>query len=272
MRSSATDHDGVCVADNLLIIRIMRSIVIGLVASVAGVLGWTGIGYAQESKLAPSKTEVLKYFEYKMIAKDGGTFTMGADDGELNARPAHEVTLEPYYIGESEVSQKLWKLVMGNNPSGFTGSAAPMENLPVENVSWDEALVFIQRLNQITNETYRLPTEAEWEFAAKDEVSSSAHCISQSKLNDIKTEEVQKVTVMVGNVWEWCQDEYASYPGRKPEFRLKNARVIRGGSWYDNEMNCQPKVRGYFEKSGGCSSVGFRLAKSKKTGLIFPGR
>lgn len=250
----------------------MRSIVIGLVASVAGMLGWSGTGNAQEVKPVPSKVEVMKYFEYKMIEKEGGAFIMGADDGEPNAMPAHEVKLEPYYIGESEVSQKLWKLVMGSNPSAFTGSAAPMENLPVENVSWDEALVFIQRLNQITNETYRLPTEAEWEFAAMDDVASAAHCITQSKLNDIKTVEVEKTRAMVGNVWEWCQDEYASYPGRKPEFRLKNARVIRGGSWYDNEINCQPRVRGYFEKSGGCSSVGFRLAKSKKTGLIFPGR
>lgn len=219
-----------------------------------------------------SKSEVLKHFEYPMNELEGGTFTMGDDNGETNARPAHQVTVEPYYIGKWEVSQKLWKLVMGYNPSAFTGEAAPNDNLPVENVSWDDAMEFIRRLNQITSETYRLPSEAEWEFAAKDEQAVSAHNISRSRMRDTKTEEVQKVTSMVGNVWEWCLDEYKSYPGQKPEFKQGNARVIRGGSWFDNELNCSPKTRGFFDKSSGCSSIGFRLAKTKKTGLIFPGR
>lgn len=227
---------------------------------------------AQLKKPVVSRSEVLKHFEYPMNELEGGVFTMGSDEGELNARPAHQVTIEPFYIGKYEVSQKLWNLVMGYNPSAFTGDENPNENLPVENISWDQAMEFILKLNLITHETYRLPTEAEWEFAAKDEQAASAYGIAQSRLRDTKTEEVQKVSSMVGNVWEWCLDAYQNYPGAKPDFALNNARVIRGGSWFDNEINCSPKVRGYFDKTSGCSSLGFRLAKTKKTGLIFPGR
>ena len=103
---------------------------------------------------------------FNMIKVDGGTFTMGATPEQTNPRsiekPTHQVTLSSYYIGETEVTQGLWKAVMGSNPSWFTG-----DNLPVENVSWNDCQQFIDKLNSLTGKNFRLPTEAEWEFAAR---------------------------------------------------------------------------------------------------------
>lgn len=103
--------------------------------------------------------------EIEMVFVEGGTFTMGFDADETEhayETPKHEVTLHDYKIGKYEVTQALWETVMGNNPSTFKG-----ENLPVENVSWHDVQQFIKKLNKLTGKHFRLPTEAEWEFAAR---------------------------------------------------------------------------------------------------------
>ena len=114
-----------------------------------------------------SRTFTVNGVKFTMVPVEGGTFTMGAtseqgSDAEEYEKPAHKVTLSDYYIGQTEVTQALWKAVMGSNPSDSKG-----DNLPVEQVSWDDCQVFIQNLNQLTGKQFRLPTEAEWEYAAR---------------------------------------------------------------------------------------------------------
>lgn len=187
-----------------------------------------------------------------MVYVDGGTFTMGAtyeqgSDAWDDEKPTHRVTLSSFYIGKYEVTQAEWKAVMGNNPSYFKG-----DNLPVESVSWDDCQTFIRKLNALTGKTFRLPTEAEWEFAARggnhsrgckysgsDYIGSVAwydgnsgsktHPIGQKSPNELGLYD------MSGNVWEWCQDWYGSYSSSSqtnPTGAFSGSyRVRRGGSW-----------------------------------------
>ena len=114
-----------------------------------------------------NQTFTVKGVNFEMVAVEGGTFTMGATEEQGSdvyddEKPTHQVTLSSYYIGKTEVTQELWQAVMGSNPSNFSGT-----NLPVERVSWDDCQEFITKLNALTGKTFRLPTEAEWEFAAR---------------------------------------------------------------------------------------------------------
>ena len=218
---------------------------------------------------------------FTMVFVKGGTFTMGAtseqgDDAESEEEPTHRVTLSDYYIGQTEVTQDLWQAVMGSNPSEWKGP-----DLPVEYVSWNDCQTFISRLNQLTGRRFRLPTEAEWEYAARGGNKSSGYKYSGS--NDIgsvawydgnsgsKTHPVgQKqanelgIYDMSGNVWEWCQDWYGSYSSSdqtNPQGPSSASyRVIRGGSWFNFarlcwvsfRFNCFPDISAY--------SLGLRLA------------
>ena len=166
--------------------------------------------------------------EFFMIPVRGGTFTMGTDaTGDIytdNERPAHEVTLSDYYIGQTEVTQELWYAVMGHNPSFHSGKA----NLPIENVTWNACLKFVQRLSELTELKFRLPTEAEWEYAARGGVYATGHLYSGSdKIDDIAWYSSNSVDAthpvgtlapnelgiydMNGNVQEWCLDWYSDY-------------------------------------------------------------
>ena len=114
-----------------------------------------------------SADEIINAYVNSMVYVEGGTFTMGATseqggDADGDEKPAHSVTLSSYHIGQTEVTQELWEAVMGSNPSKFKGS-----NRPVECVSWDDCQEFLSRLNRITGKRFRLPTEAEWEYAAR---------------------------------------------------------------------------------------------------------
>ena len=118
-------------------------------------------------KTGANQTITVKGVSFTMVYVEGGTFTMGctAEQGgecDSDEKPVHSVTLSGYYIGETEVTQALWKAVMGNNPSYSKG-----DNLPVEEVSWEDCQTFIRKLNSLTGRTFRLPTEAEWEYAAR---------------------------------------------------------------------------------------------------------
>ncbi len=199
-----------------------------------------------------------------MVRVEAGTFTMGATpemenpwDGE---KPTHQVTLtNDYYIGKYEVTQALWKAVMGNNPSNFKG-----DNLPVEMVSWDECQEFISKLNSITGKTFRLPTEAEWEYAARggkksrgyqysgsnnladvawyeDNSGSKTHAVGSKQANELG------IYDMSGNVWEWCQDWKGSYSSSSQVnptgANSGSNRVYRGGGWSGNARYCRSSCR-----------------------------
>ena len=172
-------------------------------------------------------TETRNNLNIQMVAVQGGTFTMGCtseqgDDCYDDERPAHRVTVSDFYIGKYEVTQAQWRAVMGFNPSYFKG-----DNLPVETVSWDDVMDFIHKLNSLTGRQYRLPTEAEWEYAArggnnyKYSGSNSAGNVAWYGYNSSRTTHPVGTKSangfglydMSGNVYEWCSDWYRAYNG-----------------------------------------------------------
>ena len=217
---------------------------------------------------------------FNMVRVDGGTFAMGAteeqgisaDDAE---KPAHQVTLSSYMIGETEVTQALWQAVMGSDPSYYGGS-----NRPVEQVSWEDCQVFIQKLNQVTGRQFRLPTEAEWEFAARGGNNSRKkkysggnavgqlawHTGNSSNTNNVKTKAPNELGLydMSGNVWEWCQDWYGEYTTEaltNPKGSLQGTkRVYRGGGYLDSAVYCRVSCRSSGEPSFRLGTIGMRLA------------
>ena len=219
--------------------------------------------------------------EIEMVYVSGGTFTMGAtseqgSDAYSDEKPAHSVTLSGYYIGKYEVTQELWKAVMGSNPSNFKG-----DNLPVENVSWNDVQEFLRKLNAMTGKRYRLPTEAEWEFAARGGNSSRGYKYSGSnslgsvawyygnsgdRTHAVGTKSPNELGIydMSGNVWEWCQDWYGSYSSssqRNPKGPNSGSnRVLRGGSWSINARYCRVSRRDYDTPVLRFNFLGFRLA------------
>lgn len=228
-----------------------------------------------------------------MVYVEGGTFMMGAtaeqgEDADSDEKPAHRVTLDSYYIGKYPVTQRLWKTVMGNNPSYFKG-----DNLPVESVSWYDVEKFIKELNRLTRKNYRLPTEAEWEFAARGGNKSRGYkysgsnniddvawhegnsLIKRHKWFSILLDERQPHPVgtkrpnelgiydMSGNVYEWCHDGYGSYRSstlRNPTCLSGSDRMIRGGSWNYGAGNCRVSYRGSRSPGRRFVILGFRLA------------
>jgi len=195
-----------------------------------------------------------------------------------NEKPAHSVTLSGYYIGKYEVTQGLWKAVMGvnNNPSYFTGS----DNLPVETVSWNQVKVFIDSLNRKTGKTYRLPTEAEWEYAARGGNKSGGYKYSGSntlgsvawygdnsgsKTHEVGTKSPNELGIydMSGNVWEWVGDWYASYTEgsqTNPTGPTTGSnRVNRGGGWSNGGRDCRVSIRDYYGPDNSGDYLGFRL-------------
>lgn len=196
--------------------------------------------------------------EFLMVHVDAGTFTMGAHSKQVSPfiqeRPAHEVTLtKDFYIAETEVTQALWKAVMDDNPSFDSG-----KNLPVEQVTWDDCQEFCRRLTERTGRKFRLPTSAEWEFAARGGNQSKDYTYSGSDNVDdvawysknagdashnVKTKQPNELGLydMSGNVWEWCLDDFTSYRSDKQTDpvgeNMDDDRVIRGGSFvYDAKM------------------------------------
>ena len=215
-----------------------------------------------------------------MIRVEGGTFRMGATEEMENPRdvekPVHEVTLSTYYLGETEVTQALWRAVMGRNPSYFKG-----DNHPVESVSWKDCQQFITKLNQLTGHTFSLPTEAQWEYAARGGNKSRHTQYSGSKnIGDVawyssnsgyETHPVGEklpnelgLYDMSGNVWEWCSDCWGSYSSgsqRDPAGpNSGDGRVRRGGGWLSGPRNCRSSNRNGYEPSYRNFDLGLRLA------------
>lgn len=219
---------------------------------------------------------------FTMIHVEGGTFTMGATsemtEPSSDEEPTHQVTLSSYYIGETEVTQALWKAVMGSNPSWFKG-----DNLPVEKVSWNDCQTFISKLNALTGKNFRLPTEAEWEFAARGgnqsrhtQYSGSSRIDdvawyygnSNDKTHPVKTKQPNELGIydMSGNVDEWCQDWYDSYSSDAQTDPTGagsgSLRVGRGGSWWGPPRACRSSYRNHGAHEGSCDNLGLRLALS----------
>lgn len=231
-----------------------------------------------------SQTFTVNGVKFTMLPVEGGTFTMGAtseqgSDAEDDEKPAHQVTLSDYYIGQTEVTQALWKAVMGSNPSDSKG-----DNLSVEQVSWDDCQVFIQKLNQLTGKQFRLPTEAEWEYAARggrksrgykyaggNNIGLVAWCGDNSgnETHPVATKQANELGVydMSGNVWEWCSDWYDSYQSSSqsdPQGPSSGfGRVLRGGSYDYDAGDCRVSRRGFNAPGNRGSGLGLRLSCKK---------
>ena len=209
-----------------------------------------------------------------MVWVEGGTFRMGATS-EQGSDAAHSVTVSGYYIGKTEVTQALWKAVMGSNPSCFKG-----DDLPVEDVSWNDCQEFIEKLNYLTGQNFRLPTEAEWEFACRGGNNSLGYEYSGSDYIDdvawswdnsgekthlVATKLPNELGIydMSGNVWEWCSDWYGDYSsGAQTNPKGPNdgvSRVGRGGCWYYDELSCRSSYRFLGDPTTCAAGLGLRL-------------
>ena len=236
-----------------------------------------------------SKTFDVNGVNFTMVHVQGGTFTMGAtseqgSDAYKDEKPAHSVTLSDYYIGETEVTQSLWKAVMGSLPSGISSSSYDLEGAQraVCYVSWDDCQTFLSRLNSLTGQHFKLPTEVQWEYAARGgnksrgskysgsvnvgEVAWYTGNTSAKGSRDVKTKQPNELGLydMSGNVDEWCQDwrgDYSSGSQTNPTGPAGGSlRVIRGGGWIDIAWVCRVSDRGYFTPSSRGHSLGLRLA------------
>lgn len=252
-------------------------------------------GSSATANAAGNLTFTVKGVKFTMVKVEAGAFQMGSNDGLDRGKPVHRVTIsKDYYMGQTEVTQALWKAVMGDNPSEFKG-----DNLPVEKVSWDDCQRFITKLNSLTGAKFRLPTEAEWEFAARGGNKSRGYKYSGSNTNDrvawyyensgdsrlddstrkydklisnkcrthpVGTKSANELGIydMSGNVWEWCYDWYGDYSSTAqtdPTGPTSGSfRVNRGGSWFNDAASCRVANRNRSTPSNRSSSLGFRLA------------
>ena len=242
---------------------------------------------------ASSQTFTANGVSFKMIRVEGGTFTMGAtseqgSDADSDEKPAHQVTLSSYYIGETEVTQALWQAVMGSTVSQQRDKANkewPLRgvgtNYPMYYISWDECQEFVRKLNSLTGQSFRLPTEAQWEFAARGGNKSQGYKYSGSntlgnvawytdnsgsETHPVKTKSPNELGIydMSGNVWEWCQDWYGSYSSSSqtnPTGASSGSyRVSRGGGWNGDAGNCRVSLRFNFSPGHRNFYLGLRLA------------
>jgi len=233
------------------------------------------------------KTISVHGVSFNMIGVKAGTFLMGSTQNQVSKFPAlrdsipqHEVTItKDYYLGETLVTQALWKCVMGNNPSKYKG-----DNRPVDSVSWADAQEFIKKLSALTHEIFRLPTEAEWEFAARggikcknfvyagsNDVDDVAWCYQHNETKEThpvaqKSPNELGLYDMSGNVFEWCQDHFEKYSDapsvdpQDPNPKSKNGHVYRGGAFSSSNSLCVVSARCYTICDPSGEYYGLRLA------------
>ena len=267
----------------------------GQTASITGTLASNAVassntsGYSSSSSSMASGSNAISIpvkdgISIDMVKVEAGTFMMGATSEmkhpSSDEKPVHQVTLtNDYYMGKYEVTQALWQAVMGSNPSNFKG-----DNLPVETVNWNDCQEFISKLNSLTGRKFRLPTEAEWEYAARGGKKSRGYQYSGSrKISDVawyegnsrsKTHPVGRkqanelgIYDMSGNVWEWCSDWYGSYSSSSQTNPMGSdsgaKRVRRGGSWCYIARICRSSYR--YGDAPDCRGLylGLRLALSE---------
>ena len=225
----------------------------------------------------------------KMVYVEGGTFQMGSNDGESDEKPVHSVTLDSYYIAECEVTQAQWQKIMGttvyqqrDKANSSWAMKGVGDNNPMYYVSWEEAKAFCAKLSELTGKTYTLPTEAQWEYAARggkhnDSSQFSGHYMedvvawyksnSGDTTHPVKQKRANKLGLydMSGNVWEWCNDWYgSSYYSSSPQTNPTGPssgsyRVIRGGGWINAASSCRVARRYDYTPSNRYSIVGFRV-------------
>lgn len=247
------------------------------------------IVFKVQAKGASSLEFTVKGVTFKMIYVEGGTFTMGCtseqgDNCYKDEYPSHQVTLSDFYMGETEVTQALWRAVMGSDPScngRWTYESGRGNSYPAYRISWNECQEFIRKLNQLTGKTFLLPTEAQWEYAARggnkskgykyaggntiDEVAwfitnsgSSTHPVKGKQANELGLYD------MSGNVWEWCSDLYGSYSSSSqtnPTGSSSGSKhILRGGGWFSNAYFCRVAVRSGCNSNDHVLHFGFRLS------------
>jgi formylglycine-generating enzyme required for sulfatase activity len=250
-------------------------------------------GYPEASDLEIGNVDVLRMVLYKewiepnsgieFVWVTGGCFQMGDTfgDGDNDEKPVHEVCVDTFVLSRYEVTQGQWQKLMGHNPSKFTKG----DNYPVEQVSWDDIQNFIRILNSQSNKFFRLPTEAEWEYAARsggmEEKYSGGNDIDQlawykgnsgGSTRPVGTKEPNGLGLydMSGNVWEWCSDRYGeSYYQKSPRNNPKGAsvgsfRVIRDGGWNGSPWLCRSANRDKFMPGNRLDNLGFRLVLTVK--------
>ena len=237
-----------------------------------------------------NQTFTVNGVSFDMIAVEGGTFTMGAteeqgSDAYGDETPTHQVTLSSYYIGKTEVTQELWQAVMGKSLSQIgseLGNRTYGEgaNYPMYYVSWEDCQEFITKLNALTGKNFRLPTEAEWEFAARGGSNSQGFKYSGSNTlsnvawynasttHPVATKASNELSIydMSGNVWEWCNDWYStSYYTSASQTNPTgpnsgSSRVCRGGSWSYDARSCRVSFRSGYNPTNRLGNLGLRLA------------
>ena len=227
-----------------------------------------------------------KTVTFKMKLVKAGTFQMGSKKGEDDEKPVHTVTLtKDYYMGETEVTQALWYAVMGQSPTSdgrqWESGYGLGDNYPAYYISYDDCQQFLRRLNELTGEHFRMPTEAEWEYAAKGgQKSRGCEYSGSNTLGDVawydensretthsvKTKQANELGLydMSGNVWEWCSDWYGSYSSSSqtnPTGAVSGSyRVNRGSSWYYIAVLCRSSIRRNSSPSRRDNDLGFRFA------------
>lgn len=231
--------------------------------------------------------EVKRQLTEQMVWVQGGSFSMGCTNPDKNAcyedeLPVRTVTVNPFYISKFELTVQLWMSVMG--PGSYP--EPDCAQCPVEQISWNAAMKFLEQLKTLTGEEYRLPSEAEWEYAARGGRKSKGFEYSGgNEIDDFAWYESNSVGIthqvgslkpnelglydMSGNVWEWCADQfYDTYKGLPVDNPLMvgmgEYKVVRGGSWYNKDRNCAVYYRGRYQINGGGGNCGLRLVKSAK--------
>lgn len=239
-----------------------------------------------------------KSTKLEMVLIPGGKFTMGSPTSELgrgnDEGPQHEVSVPAFYLGKYPVMQAQWEAIMGSNPSRFRGARRP-----VEHVSWEDAVEFCQKLSEKSDKDYRLPSEAEWEYACRAETTTPFHfgetitpalanynsnnTYGSSPVGDYRGQTTEVggfppnafgLYNMHGNVWEWCQDaHHKTYAGAPTDGsawineKENETRVLRGGSWLSNPRDCRSAYRDGLTPGNRLISLGFRIAYSAPPNL-----
>jgi len=219
-----------------------------------------------------------------MVVIPSGSFAMGSNNGEHDEIPVHQVNIShPFAMGKTEVTQGQWRALMGNNPSIFSSCG---DTCPVEQVSWQDAQEYIQKLNEKTGQLYRLPSEAEWEFACRA-AESNEYCGSENKdsvawygahaypvgnsdktTNPVASRQANAFGLfdMSGNVWEWVEDGYHINYSNAPDdgsawVTDSDKHVLRGGSWDNYPQYVRASVRGWDESTSRTNFYGFRVVR-----------
>jgi len=266
--------------DKKIVWDVMKDMPAGYTGDVVWDVDVTGVSSFNINASNPSGvTDSLTGIAFVPVA--GGCFKMGDtfDDGEEDEKPNHEICLDSFLISKQEVTQTQWQLIMGNNPSFFKQCG---KSCPVENVSWNEVQQFIRKLNARSDKNYRLPTEAEWEYAArsagrKERYSGQGEIVSSlgwycdnsgGKTHPVGLKKPNALGIydMSGNVAEWVVDRKADYGNEllhNPQGpSVGNSRIVRGGSWLNKPASLRTASRSELTPSVRTNNIGFRLVLS----------